>query len=92
MTVLESAHKTLRFLCCRLVPFLRVVPRQLGTLYLLTLASTTKFYETNGFAIVPQSEVPGVLKAERAVGSFLQSFFGESLVCMQASSVADPLS
>ncbi len=89
-------HLKLSLFCDSLVAVYRFlalhVPRQLRMLFLLTLASTTKFYEKNGFAIIPPSEVPGVLKAERAVGSFVQSFFGESLVCMQAASITDPLS
>lgn len=75
------------------VPFRRSrpfehVPRdvlwQLGNLYLLTLASTVPFYEKNGFSTIPSDDAPKVLRAERAVGSALQSFFGNSVVCMQA--------
>ncbi|CBN74296.1 conserved unknown protein [Ectocarpus siliculosus] len=57
---------------------------QIRNLFLLTLESTVPFYEKNGFAVAPANEIPTVLKAERAVGSLLQSFFGNSVVCMQA--------
>ncbi|CAM9453973.1 unnamed protein product [Ectocarpus sp. 13 AM-2016] len=57
---------------------------QIRNLYLLTLDSTVPFYEKNGFAIAPAHEIPTVLKVERAVGSLLQSLFGNSVVCMQA--------
>ncbi|CAM9803807.1 unnamed protein product [Scytosiphon promiscuus] len=59
---------------------------KLGNLYLLTLASTVPFYEKNGFSTIPNDDAPKVLRAERAVGSALQSFFGNSVVCMQAKS------
>lgn len=62
------------------------MPHQLQNVYLLTLADTAKFYEKLGFEVVPPADAPGVLKAESAVGSFIQSFFGNSLVCMRATS------
>lgn len=62
------------------------VSQQLQELYLLTLKDTATFYEKLGFNEVPPEDAPAVLKAERAVGSFVQSFFGNSLVCMRAMS------
>ncbi|CAM9093724.1 unnamed protein product [Laminaria digitata] len=61
-------------------------PGQLEKLYLLTLKDAAIFYEKLGFNVVSPEEAPAVLKAERAVGSFIQSFFGNSLVCMRATS------
>lgn len=58
---------------------------KLGRLFLLTLADTAYFYEKLGFEVVSAKEVPAVLNAERAVGSFIQSFFGNALVCMRAT-------
>lgn len=64
-----------------------VVCGQLEHLFLLTLTDTATFYGKLGFEVVPSAnDIPGVLKAERAVGSFLQWFFGNSLVCMRAKS------
>lgn len=62
------------------------MPLQLQNVYLLTLADTANFYEKLGFEVVAPADAPGVLKAESAVGSFIQSFFGNSLVCMRATS------
>ncbi|CAM9266574.1 unnamed protein product [Discosporangium mesarthrocarpum] len=53
-------------------------------LYLLTLAGTTKFYNKIGFVEVEAKDTPATLRAELAVGSFIQSFFGTSVVCMRA--------
>lgn len=58
---------------------------KLEQLFLLTLADTTRFYERLGFEVVPATDVPAVLKAEKAAGSLLQSFFGGSVVCMRAT-------
>eukprot|EP00904_Undaria_pinnatifida_P012210 jgi/Undpi1/8119/HiC_scaffold_24.g10591.m1 len=60
-------------------------PEKLEDLYLLTLKDTTNFYQKLGFDVIPPEDAPPVLRAERAVGSFIQSFFGDSLVCMRAS-------
>lgn len=61
---------------------------KLEQLFLLTLADTTRFYERLGFEVVPATEVPAVLKAEKAAGSLLQSFLGRSVVvCMRATTM-----
>eukprot|EP00903_Cladosiphon_okamuranus_P016109 g14868.t1 len=68
--------------------------KQLEKLYLLTIASTSSFYEKIGFAVLPPKDVPTVLKVEYALGTLVLMVSGEgkSLVCMQASHyVVDPL-
>lgn len=81
--------------CCqrRYVSVPRAAPPQLQKLYLLTMASTAKFYEKNGFDVVPPNDVPAVLKAERALGTFVLSMSGDdnSLVCMHATNHVDAL-
>ncbi|CAM9285313.1 unnamed protein product [Hapterophycus canaliculatus] len=73
-------------LVCRLVDKFTSTygSKKLGNLYLITLASTVPFYEKNRFSTIPNDDTPTVLRAERAVGSALQSLFGESVVCMRA--------
>jgi ribosomal protein S18 acetylase RimI-like enzyme len=52
--------------------------------YLLTLASTSKWYRENfGFVLVPKDQIPAPMALEVSAGSFITKLIGAELVCMR---------
>ena len=51
--------------------------------HLLTLATTSSFYERLGFAVVDRSSVPATMQLEFAAGSVITRALNEQLVCMR---------
>lgn len=60
-----------------------------SNVYLLTLASTSKWYRENfGFKLVPLEDIPQSMTFEVSVGKVVTGVIGSELICMQGTSIS----